>query len=92
MRSSPEGDRKALWSLPQERNPRITTRTLYDNVTTSIARKGQGRNSLAYFSSPLAFMASYCSIEIRQRRGFAPSFAEMMPRCSISSTKRPARA
>ena len=85
---------KVLW---------INTRKKYDSVTICIARKGQGAKPLAdsrgrasgaspYFSSPLAFMASYCSIEIRQRRGFAPSFAEMMPRCSISSTKRPARA
>ena len=54
--------------------------------------RGRASGASPYFSSPLAFMASYCSMEIRQRRGFAPSFAEMMPRCSISSTKRPARA
>jgi len=47
MRSSPEGERKALWSLPQERNPCINTRTLHAVVTNSIAKKGQGRNSLA---------------------------------------------
>ena len=47
MRSSPEGDRKALWSRPQARNPCINTRKKYGEVTNPIARKGQGRNSLA---------------------------------------------
>ena len=43
MRSSPEGDRKALWSLLQERNPCINTRTQHESATNSIARKGVQR-------------------------------------------------
>ena len=41
------GDRKAPLSLPQERNPCITTRKLPEEVTNSIARKGQGAMPLA---------------------------------------------
>ena len=39
MRSSPEGDRKALWSPPQRRNPRINTRKQYERKLNSIAKR-----------------------------------------------------
>ena len=60
MRSSPEGDRKALWSRPQARNPCINTRTLYESVTNPIARKGQGGDFVP-FHSPRFILPCYCS-------------------------------
>ena len=70
------------------------SKTLRGVQRQSLWRECRGQRPLPRHSSSslFSFMRSNSSRVMRQTRGLAPSLAETMPRFSISSTRRPARA
>ena len=54
MQSSPEGDRKALWSRPQARNPRATRAYIMEESSTQSRGRVKGQCPLENLQIPLA--------------------------------------